>query len=118
MTVRSQMMDFSVEADDGEIVLTLPAECSDITLNWTKLFHLADAIGSLAFHMVPHVSDPGQDAAIADFVRLGRTGDRFVVIYFQKRTARLTWTKNQAMIVAEKMAMMAETIQGEIEKRK
>lgn len=118
MNAVAKVMGFTIEVVDSCVVWSLPCECADVTLNWNSLFKLADAIGSLAFYMAPHVSDPGQDEALADFMRLGRVGDRLVVVYFQKRTTKLTWTKNVAMIVAEKMAMMAETIAGEIEKGK
>lgn len=104
-----------VEVVDGKVIVGLPKFCSDITLDWNSLFILADAIGSLAFDMPDHMSDPGQDEAEADFVRIGRTAGRLTVVYFRQKIEQLRFTKNVAMIVAEKMAKVSELIAGEVE---
>lgn len=103
-----------VVIENNRFVWRLPQECSDLTLNWRDLWSLGDMIGENAFLMVPTPSDPGQDEAIADQVRVGRHSTENAVIYFNKKMIQFNWNRGTALIVAEKFCKMAETIAEEL----
>ena len=109
-----QRFSSTVEVDDGKVIVTLPKECSDIALDYQSLFRFADSIGSLACQMADHVSNPAYDAVEADCIRLHRLDTKTVVIYLRHKTRQVRWTKNVALLVAEKMAQMAEDIAGQV----
>lgn len=118
MSATPQTIGCDIQVEGHNLIVTLPDECSDMTMNWSDLFRFADAIGSVAFEMRAHVSDPGQDEAEADFVRVGRCGDCLAVVYLREKRNRLVFTRNAALLLAEKMATMAETIADEVEKQR
>lgn len=107
-------IDFDITIEDftKQVSLHFPL-CSDITLHWRGLWNLGNMLGQNAYlFMDEHISSPGQDEADADVIRLGRTADQLAVLYFRQPTSKLTWNRNAALRVAEKMCGFAEKIAG------
>lgn len=109
----------TVQADVVEpwFNLLLPCECSNIVLGWRDCWELGNLIGSNAFCMALHLSDPGQDQATAAELRIERHSDRQLALFFTK-TKQIKWTRNVALIVAERICDAATKIAEEINKRR
>lgn len=113
-----QALAFQVDVVERLLEVTLPQVCNDIVLNYSDLFRLADAIGSKAMMMSNHVSLNGFDEAEVEQVRISRYDSKRVALRFKKPIRKLSWTKNVAMLMAEKMACVAESIAEQVQNKK
>lgn len=105
-----------VTEEDKRVCVSLPQDCTDVTLHWDCAFELGDQIGSTAFFLPEEISDPGQDEAEADRLRVGRYQDQFVVLYFSK-TRKLNWGRNAGMLVGAKICDLATQVAEEIKRK-
>lgn len=110
-------IDIRLDVQGSEFYFVLPQPCSSLTLSWRDTFDLGNVIGQNACCMPDYVAEFSEDEAEANKISITRLGSYQVVILFPEITQRLVWTRNVALLIADNLCKMSETIADEINKR-